>query len=602
MKYVIVLLIILFPVCAIAQTKEPIDSLAGELYKDLVGSWTLGIDSTSAAVDIRVYNKFKSLFDLNATVVDDINAFYQFIPGQNPEKNSGIYKIDLKPKSFDKYAHDVALQVSKLRIEPLGEPQINTGNMTITIKRKIYAEIIRKYIFPDTDTLAAQIVSNREIKFDEKSKDGRYRLTNNLKTKIRGNYDAVFQFSSTNSLLITMAFKNDAVKIISIESAFDSFTCLNDFDFDGILDKEDSLPNRFGDFTSNGRPDYDLDGVPDEVKPGDKTLLDDCKRTYGDTSNHGCPAAYFITKNAFDGFIGVQMNSAKINLPELNKIGYDAMDVLQSKKGTLTNPGLKFGIYAGGNYTHYFGKERKNIGLSIGFAYAGFTADYQITDPIVYTFKSSDGINPYRRQITINSLKEEIQYSIFNIPVMLNYRCKINSEEKWIVNFKAGPSLMLFKTTSDYNAVINFGGLYQANNTGIIYNDFFEAESTYNIFITGDSINSQNPNPGADDIFKQLRANADGYDFANNKNYREKQQNSTRIAVAINLGVDVQHPITEDWYFKFGLQLVYAPLMERKEKYKPIDKTTDKFLSIYNSSAASNYSALGVNMGLLYNF
>ena len=74
------------------------------------------------------------------------------------------------------------------------------------------------------------------------------------------------------------------------------------------------------------------------------------------------------------------------------------------------------------------------------------------------------------------------------------------------------------------------------------------------------------------------------------------------MAVAINLGVDAQHRITEDWFFKFGLHFVYAPQQERKEKYQPIDKLTDEFQSIYNSSAKSNYSALIVNIGFAYNF
>ena len=87
------------------------------------------------------------------------------------------------------------------------------------------------------------------------------------------------------------------------------------------------------------------------------------------------------------------------------------------------------------------------------------------------------------------------------------------------------------------------------------------------ILITGDSNNPQNSNSGADNIFNQLRANANSYDFANNKSYRERQQNSYRMAVAINLGVDAQHRITEDWFFKFDLHFVYAPQQERKEKY-----------------------------------
>ena len=79
MKYKIVLLIILLPVFVNAQTQNPhIDSLAGNVLKALEDSWTLGIDSSSEAVDIRTYNKFKSLFELNATIDDNINAEYEY--------------------------------------------------------------------------------------------------------------------------------------------------------------------------------------------------------------------------------------------------------------------------------------------------------------------------------------------------------------------------------------------------------------------------------------------------------------------------------------------------------------------------------------------
>ena len=71
-------------------------------------------------------------------------------------------------------------------------------------------------------------------------------------------------------------------------------------------------------------PDDDLDAVAD--------IKDKCRGTYGYPDNKGCPYYYFSTRKQFDAFFGMQANSAKINLPELNQLGYDDVDVLQSKK------------------------------------------------------------------------------------------------------------------------------------------------------------------------------------------------------------------------------------------------------------------------------
>ena len=97
MKYAIVLFIILFSVFATAQTPEGyIDSLAKNVLVYLQNSWSLGIDSNNEVINIRVYNKFKSLFDPAAKIVDDLNAYYQFDAGSH----SGIYKTDVTPKVF----------------------------------------------------------------------------------------------------------------------------------------------------------------------------------------------------------------------------------------------------------------------------------------------------------------------------------------------------------------------------------------------------------------------------------------------------------------------------------------------------------------------
>ncbi len=595
MKYNIVLFIILFPAFSTAQTKVSIDSLAKMKLNDLMESWTLGIDSTTDVIDIKIYNKFKSLFDLDATVDDDFNAVYQ-----NINNTSGYYKIDKKPKAFDDYAHDVALQIKSIVVDTVLLLNSNTTrrkNMTFTIKRSVSFQKIRKYVLPDN--FSALVVKNRVI---EDKKDAS-KMISNLDAEISKNPNSVYRFSLTDTLRITMALESDTIRITgikSIKNLITEFRCTNDADLDAIPDDEDTLKNTFGDFTAKGTPDADLDRVPNDK--------DKCPRTYGEMSNQGCPLSYFITRNELEAFIGLQQHSAKINLPELNQLGYrdksgkDAMDIAQSKKGILKNPGRISGVYAGGNFTYYFGKKMKKSGISGGFTYSALTAQYELTDPIVYTFKSFDGINFYRRQITINSLKEGINYTIFNVPVMFNYRLHLDRMNKSVINLKAGPSVMLFTSVSNYNARIDFGGLYQIDTilkNSITYYDHFNRGSTYNIFFTSNSINSTSANPGANNIFGQLASKS--YDFADNKNY-SGQQNLKRMVVAFNLNIDVQHKISEGLTIKAGVHFVYAPLPMKNVKYRPIDKTTDEYQSIYKSTAKSSYSAAGVNVGIVYNF
>lgn len=459
---------------------------------------------------------------------------------------------------------------------------------------------------PDADSFA-RIVINSRSRIDNKT-DSAKELQSKFENIIYKYQDSVYAFAFTDNLRITMFYKNDTIRIKSIESLGEKkrdYTCPDDQDNDAVLKQADKNDNNPGDFTAGGLPDYDLDGVPDV---GHRDSTDKCPGIYGSLNNHGCPESYFISNKEFEGFVGFQLNAAPINLPELNKLGYrdaagnDAMDVLQSKKGVLKNPGLTGGLYAGVSYAHYFGKKKKQNGISVGVTYSAFKASYQLTEPVVYTFKSNDGFDDYRRQIQINSLNEDISYHIFNFPVMYNFRWlfgktgKNNTRSSF--NFKAGPSLMVFSTTSDYKAQVSFGGLYQVEDGKIVYTDPYDNGSTYNVLITAEGINNQDSVPGANEIFRQLK----DYDFASDKQYEGSQKNSIRLTAALNLGFNWQQQITGALAFEIGAHLVYAPLPERNEKYKPIDKTTDEFQSVYNSSAKTSYSAFGLNAGFVYHF
>ncbi len=608
MKYMIILFaFILSDVGANAQaSKTYIDSLAKNVMTDLQKSWTLGIAGNNGAMDIRVYNKFKSLFDTAATITDDVDTYLQL----NTVTKRTMYATDTTLKSFDEYAHDLALQVKSLKMD-IGSIVSNTSNpnaIIYTITRKDTIQETRQFVIPDAEAFVEKMIESRHIEFEKR--EDYNSLKKNFEAQINNTKDAVYTFSAADTLQVIMRYNDaDGCKIIAIKTLTPKaeVVCLNDNDLDGILNLDDSLPDIPGDFTANGKPDEDFDGIADIST--DNRKIDKCKYTYGTEVNQGCPIPQFGTNKAINVFLGVQQNSAPINLPELNDLGYsdadgnNATDILQSKKGVLQNPGSKTGIYAGGDFAYFFGK-RKRTGISAGFTYSGFTAEYLLTEPMVYTFKASDGIDDYRRQITINSLKEDITYNVFNFPVLFNYRMHVDKKGKTVLSFKAGPSVMLFNNTSNYNATIDFGGLYQVDSitkNSIKYYDYYDPGSTWNIPVTSAGINSQNTNPGAEAVFLNLYNSSNSYDFASNKNYSGKT-NLKRVTVAFNAGIDVQRTISKKVAIQIGGHFVYAPLFERSEKYIPINKTSDAYNSIYNSSAQSGYSSYGISAGLIYNF
>lgn len=606
------------------------DSLARSVVKSFVRS-TLGIKN--GVMDLNDYNQFKNLFDTNAFVQDDFNALYNYVK----ETNRGNYIISDMSKPFDRYAHDVALQVKSIHIDTnfiiRAESVADINTMIYSVDRTVTIEKDRKYVLPED--FARQVFDSRTITYRDSAKEKKPAFD---KLRAKTLEPATYSFTSSATLTITLkSIGGNSFKIIKVERKKGSLICDNDMDSDAILNHEDSLDfdEIQGDFTAHGRPDYDFDGIPEAISikngkegkggkdgkdgKGAKQMNvekpDRCKETYGKEGNLGCPMDYFLTRRTIDGFVGVQMNLASINLSALNHLGYvdrsgsSATDVLQSKKGTLKNPGLRPGIYAGGNYTYYAGRVQRDIGISIGVNFTAYFADYVLDEPVMYTFKSYDSVNDYRRRVTIDSLNESIRYNIFNFPVMLSYRFYLGKEDpagkkqrKSVMNIKAGPSLMVFNTTSEYDAFISFEGLYQTNENGIIYKDPFVDGDSYNVYFTADSIRAQNPNRPAEDVFRELRNNNANYDFADSKNFRGKQKNKSRLTVGFNLDINLQRQISTDWSFKFGLQAVYAPLPERKDKYIPINKTTDSYNSIYNSTAKSSYTAFGLHAGLVYKF
>ncbi|WP_185866789.1 OmpA family protein [Blattabacterium cuenoti] len=138
----------------------------------------------------------------------------------------------------------------------------------------------------------------------------------------------------------------------------------DDLDNDGILDREDLCPNKFGLKKFKGCPDTDSDNIPDHE--------DVCPKKYGKKENKGCPNGVFFPPILFD--LGKFTLSPK-SLEIIDEI-YEIM--------TKKLPHSKFYI---NGYTDSYGKHSYNKILSIKRANSVFEA------------LVSKGINPSRMEI-----------------------------------------------------------------------------------------------------------------------------------------------------------------------------------------------------------
>lgn len=602
-RFFILLILSLLPCFVMSQGLK--DSV---VVNELLDSWTLGLtESGDEVADIRVFNKFKSLFVADALIADDVNGIYSPASTNSP----AAYVTVAKP--VEVYAHNIALQFKNLKTSVTAPITYNYQKLatdslvTVSITRTISGEKYRQYIIGNIDSLVQHMVTYRtdQNQLEEVNTE---QVAQDIKNMINDRDNRTYQFRATNTLLVTMHIKDGIPKITSIgfdpSTNIETAACINDDDTDGIINEEDQCPGQSGDFTAAGCPDSDLDGIGDAD--------DKCDYIYGATGNSGCPPDYFLSNVTISAWIGAQLNHAGLSMPSLDQLGYENVDFLQSAEGSLETPGLTISPVIGADIAWFFGKKKKRSGIAVGITYTSFSADYLITESAVYTYRSNDGHDDYRRKITWEAgSTETVDYKIINVPILFRYRDmfgKKNTEKesyRWSWEFSIGPSYIIFNNTAKYNATLDMEGLYQIDTISqdaIAYYDYFNEGSTWNILLTAADINQQDSVPGADAVFDLL--NSSGYDFATDKNYEGENDNANRSSIAFNFMFDITYKLDDQGKIalKFGAAGCFAPLQNQTSGYQLVDATSDPYNPLYNSKAKSVYYAVGVHGGLVFNF
>lgn len=602
MKYILAFFIFISPVLVAAQTTNNVtDSLVKQKWEDLKSSWTFGFSETGS-VDIRTFNKYKSLFDSTAFITSDIDAVYEY--------SSKSYKVDTNSIPFDTYAHGIALHFNSFKVNTDSLPYKTTtlapNEIIYTVIKKTSGEKKGEYVLNDIHPFldSVSIRYNKIVELDSEA------VNKKIKDWYKNRITYTYKFEQTDT--VEIHFKLIGGKTITISGITKKSTplkvnCLNDVDGDGIIAAQDKCPDSWGEISALGCPDFDYDGVIDS--------LDACADVYYTNGNNGCPTNYFKNKFSVSFFAGLQINSCDLNLTSLKNLGYNQVDLNQSSEGSLTNPGLNISPVYGGDISWYFISKTRNAGISVGLNYTTFSATYRFNGSAIYTYKAYDGVNDYRRRITIaNGSEESIKYHVLDFPILFKYRNRFgkpdttktilnqtDKELKWSWEVSFGPSIIYFNNTSNYNVNINFEGLYQIDTLTksqiTYYDDYYDNQSPYNLELTGQGLNNQSLLPGADTVFNFLNAN--GYDFAYNKNFSGQDKKANRISIAINANFNVNYKATESLSLKFGISILAAPLPNRSEGYEPIQNTTDTYKSFYQSKTNSFYMTGGLNAGII---
>lgn len=494
----------------------------------------------------EVMSEFKSLFSTNAMIYDDILPKFD-----TTEVFDNPYKLTSKP--FREYFRGMVYEFPQGFIIINKNINVNyfnldSGKVKVALERKISG------------------VSATE----------KYRLHNH------------------DTLLITLDIANDlTVKISEISSLNKSnqLKVLNDVDLDGVIDSKDECPNEKGKRYLKGCPDRDNDGIPDKN--------DDCPNEAGLASNRGCPPSTFTYSLVVSGGLSYHFNKHILQTPTTG-FGYELMDKVESTYGNVKNPGVKTSVAFNGNLAYYFGKKKfkKNFGLAAGIFITNYTDKYLVSG-IKYFYKGNDGVDDYRRIITVKEAEENINFSMMNFSLQLKYRGKLRNT-KFATEIAFGPGYITSINGYSYKATIDYEGIYQYNSSlqKFEYTQSFNPQNT-NWILVGELINAKD-NSLADFAYELYQRNSTAYDFGLNRTFDDKNKGklSKRNGLSINAGIDILYHLSSKLAAKAGASIIYANLANKAGDYKITDKISDKYNSIYESKAKSNYFSWGVGVGL----
>ncbi len=503
---------------------------------------------------LKVIREFKSLFAEGAIIFDDINAEY------NDDGNGYPYK--LKEKSRNVYFDELIEQF------PQG---LAINNKKVNIS---YETMDQGYV---------QVALERNISAVRAT--GKYNLFNE------------------DTLLIKVNVQADKnVKITGIKSLGSNLRVLNDMDLDGLIDPLDECKDEKGKILLKGCPDRDDDGIPDKS--------DDCPDQAGAASNKGCPQSTFAYQFVFSGSVGATLNFNSFTKTKAAELPYN-QEILDRSRTVVSiqNPSLQPGLNLSANIAYYYGKKKfsRNKGISLGFMFTRYSATYDMSgSKMVFRAFQDSTRNPagYRRILSLNNFKEKTNFTTLNFQLMYRIKTKFGSKLAGEIGFGPSFNVITAKTSIPTKEVFVEGYQQYDENGNQVYNvDAGPAVS--DVPIIKESIEQQPiGNPQAKLLFNNLHERSGLYDFGDGFFVPKALDNTIiRTGISINANADLFYHVAPKVAIKAGFVFVYAPdafgITGKGAKLDKDDPTPDTYNTIFNSGSAKQYTAFGLNVGLI---
>ena len=279
-----------------------------------------------------------------------------------------------------------------------------------------------------------------------------------------------------------------------------------------------------------------------------------------------------------------------------NYPNYLTLSSATNKQPTITNnqPVLGFGLE--GTYNINMGR----FGIGTGVFLSMQSCSMNL-DTFIVQFKNTDFQNePFRQIITsLNPIKEKIQTTIINIPILLKYRFDVTSRLEMSID---GGVLLNQNISSTYttNAQFNYEAIYYYGKTGSINNEFgvvWNTASNIQWQVKKSTINT--------DAFWDSLINR-GYNVKLSSSPDNKSSIMYKTSMMSDLGLFFR--LQGCYHIKRNISLL-AGLSFTMQSFQPagsagyeITNKVGTYNSLYSSLSKISNNNIGINIGVRYIF
>lgn len=267
---------------------------------------------------------------------------------------------------------------------------------------------------------------------------------------------------------------------------------------------------------------------------------------------------------------------------------------VNSNSGTVK---FKNGYSLGGELqVGYFFGSKRHWGIGTGINYYAFSGDVTV-DGYHVEYRAVDfNNNVYRQVITGNNIKEQLNITSVNIPLVAKYKNRFS--KKW--GFTADAGLMIgLKAANSWKAdgSFNYEAIYKFTDATHTVYDNGATPNVEDYFITRANWLRNNPGGNVQAYFDEL--NSKGYNVGLNVkptsgsgtvNYRS-------ATIGLLLKPSMNYFLSDNVALDFGVYYMLQPFKNDARSNYMLTAKVGEYNSVLNSASGVNAQSYGVNIG-----